>query len=134
LVTLNWLLTYVEPQAASSIVQKLGCLPLALDQAGAYIHMQQYSDSFSRYLREYETNSSCLLSGKWKEAGRSRQDESVFATLELSFNAIQKQNPRAGELLLLCGFMDSEDIAEQLLRRGMKLSKDGMQNTFFIYI
>jgi len=75
-------------------------------------------------------NSSYLLSGKWKAAGRSRQDESVFATLELSFNAIQKQNPRAGELLLLCGFMDNEDIPKELLRRGMKLSTDGMQNTF----
>jgi len=124
---------FVERQAAASIVQKLGHLPLALDQAGAYIHMQQYS--FSRYLREYETNSSYLLSGKRNAAGRSRQDESVFATLELSFNAIQQQNPRAGELLLLCGFMDNEDIPEELLRRGMKLSADGMRNTFiYIYI
>jgi len=78
-------------------------------------------------------NSSYLLSGRWKAIGK--QDESVFATLELSFNAIQNQNPRAGELLLLCGFMDNEDIPEELLRRGMKLSADGMRNTFlYIYI
>ena len=121
---------FVERQAAASIVQKLGHLPLALDQAGAYIHMQQYT--FSRYLREYETNSSYLLSGRWKAIGK--QDESVFATLELSFNAIQQQNPRAGELLLLCGFMDNEDIPEELLRRGMNQSADGMRNTFlYIY-
>ena len=111
-----------EQQAVSSIVQKLGCLPLALDQAGAYIHMQQFS--FSRYLKEYETNSSYLLSGKWKVLGK--QGESVFATLELSFDVIQKQNPRAAEFLLLCGFIDNEDISEELLRRGMKLSADGM--------
>jgi len=121
---------YIERQAAASIVQRLGCLPLAVDQAGAYIHMQQYS--FSRYLREYETNSNYLLSGKWKIVGK--QDESVFATLELSFNAIQKQNPKAAELLLLCGFMDNEDIPEELLRRGMELSADGMRNTLlYIY-
>jgi len=123
--------TCVEQQAAASIVQGLGYLPLAVVQAGAYIHMQQYS--FSRYLREYRTNSHYILSGKWKAVGK--QDESVFATLELSFDAIQKQNPRAAELLLLCGFMDNEDIPEELLRRGMNLSADGMRNTFlYIYI
>ena len=111
-----------ERKAATSIVQTLGCLPLALDQAGAYIHMQQYS--FGRYLKEYKTKSSYLLSGKWKAVGK--QDESVFAALELSFNAIQKQNPRAAELLLLCGFIDNEDIPEKLLQRGMKLPEDGM--------
>ena len=97
-------------------MQKLGCLPLALDQAGAYIYMQQYS--FSRYLGEYKE------SGKWKLLGK--QEEYVFPTLELSFNAIQKQDPKAAELLLLCGFMDNEDIPEKLLRRGMKQSTDGM--------
>jgi len=71
---------YVERQAVGAIVQKLGCLPLALDQAGAYIHMQQYS--FSRYLREYKER------GKWKVG---KQHESVIATLELSFDAIQGQ-------------------------------------------
>ena len=119
---------YVERQAAASIAQGLGYLPLALDQAGAYIHMQQYS--FIRYLREYRTNISYLLSGKWTVVGK--QDESVFATLELSFNAIQKQNPRAAELLLLCGFMDNEDIPEELLRRGMGLSADGMRNLIYL--
>jgi len=116
---------YVEQQAAASIVQGLGYSPLALDQARAYIHMQQYS--FSRYLKEYETNGSYLLSGKWKVVGK--QDESIFAALEVSFNAIQKQNPGAAKLLLLCGFMDNEDIPEKLLRRGMRLSADGMQST-----
>ena len=111
---------HLERQAVIAIVQKLGCLPLALDQAGAYIHMQQYS--FGRYLREYKK------SEKWEIL--RKQDESVFATLELSFKAIQKQNPKAAELLLLCGFIDYEDIPEELLRRGMELPADGMQNTF----
>ena len=107
-------------------MQGLGQLPLALDKAGAYIHMQQYS--LTRYLREYKTNTRYLLGGKWKAVGK--QDESVFATLEVSFDAIQNQNPGAAELLLLCGFMDNEDISEELLRRGMGLSAGGMQSTF----
>ncbi|KAF8448488.1 hypothetical protein BDZ91DRAFT_112651 [Kalaharituber pfeilii] len=105
-----------EKQAISTIVHKLGYLPLAIEQAGAYIHIRQYS--FSRYLREYNTNITSLLSKKWKIGKR---DRSVFAAWELSFNAIQNQNPEAAELLLLCGFLDNNDICEVLLQRGMKL-------------
>jgi len=117
--------TYIELKeekaAAAAIVQKVGYLPLALDQAGAYIHMQEYS--FSRYLEKYEANVTYFLSGRWKVGKHNR---SVFATWELSFEAIQKQNPKSAELLLVCGFLDNNDILEELLQRGMKLPKNGM--------
>jgi len=120
--------TYIELKqetgAVATIAQKLGYLPLALDQAGAYIHMQEYS--FSRYLEIYEMNVSYFLSGKWKVGKHNR---SVFATWELSFEAIQKQNPKSAELLLICGFLDNNDISEELLQRGMKLPKNGIYYT-----
>ncbi|KAF8461694.1 hypothetical protein BDZ91DRAFT_369807 [Kalaharituber pfeilii] len=105
-----------EKEAASTIVHKLGYLPLAIEQAGAYIHIRQYS--FSRYLREYNTNITYHLSKKGKVG---KNDRSVFAAWDLSFNAIQNQSPEAADLLLLCGFLDNNDICEELLRRGMKL-------------
>ncbi|KAF8455069.1 P-loop containing nucleoside triphosphate hydrolase protein [Kalaharituber pfeilii] len=108
-----------EKEAAVAIVQKLGYLPLAIEHAGAYIHVRDYL--FSRYLEEYETNCTHLLSKKWKFGKR---DRSVFAAWDLSFNAIQSQNSKTAELLLLCGFLDNNDICEELLQRGMKLSKN----------
>ncbi|KAF8455044.1 hypothetical protein BDZ91DRAFT_746932 [Kalaharituber pfeilii] len=108
-----------EKEAAATIVHKLGYLPLAIEQVGAYIHVRQYS--FSRYLGEYNANITHLLSKKWKVG---KQHRSVFAAWDLSFNAIQNQNHKAAELLLLCGFLDNNDICEELLQRGMKLSKD----------
>jgi hypothetical protein len=87
-----------------------------LDQAGAYIHMAQYS--LDRYLTEYQTNAGYLLSKGWKGG---KQDRSVFATWEISFHAIQETNPNAAKLLLICGFLNNEDICEELLKRGMKL-------------
>ncbi|KAF8472024.1 hypothetical protein BDZ91DRAFT_487124 [Kalaharituber pfeilii] len=110
-----------EKEAAARIVQKLEYMPLAIDQAGACIHVCQYS--FSRYLQEYdsEVKITHLLSKKWKVG---KHDRSVFAAWDLSFKAIQKQNPKAAELLLLCGFIDNNDICEEFLQRGMKLPKD----------
>jgi len=99
----------------------LGYLPLALSQAGAYIHISQYS--LSRYLKEYQTKADYLLSQGWTVG---QHDKSVFATWEISFRAIQETSPKAAELLLVCGFFDHEDIQEELLRRGLKLEKHGM--------
>ena len=114
-------LNNIEQNAAGSITEKLGYLPLALDQAGAYIHMQQYS--FSRYVKQYESNASYFLSKRWKGG---EHDKSVFATWEISFNAIEKENPKAAELLLVCGLLNNEDIYEEFLRRGMKMDRHGM--------
>ena len=119
--------THPEQTAASTIVQELGYLPLALDQAGAYIHSAQYS--LDRYLKEYQTNASYLLSKGWKGG---KQDRSVFATWEISFNAIQQKSPEAAKLLLICGFLNNEDIWEELLKRVMKLETHSMRLIQFI--
>ena len=83
--------------------------------------MQQYS--FSRYLKQYESNASYLLSKRWKGGNH---DRSVFATWEVSLDAIEKENPKAVELLLVCGFLDNEDICQEFLHRGMRMDEDGM--------
>ena len=99
----------------------MGYLPLALSQAGAYIHISQYS--LGRYLEEYPNNATYLLSKRWKGG---KHDRSVFATWEISFKAIQDKSPQAAKLLLVCGFFNHEDIQEELLQRGLKLEKYGM--------
>ena len=85
--------------------------------------MQRYS--FNRYLQQYESNASYLLSTRWKGG---THDRSVFATWEISFNAVEVENPKAAELLLVCGFLDNEDICEEFLRRGMKTDRHGTKH------
>ncbi|KAF8455035.1 hypothetical protein BDZ91DRAFT_746904 [Kalaharituber pfeilii] len=97
--------------------------------AGAYISVQQCL--FSHYLREYKTNFNHLLSRKWKVG---KDDRSVFATWELSFNAIKNQNPKAAKLLSLCAFLDNNDICEEFLRRGMKLATNDTSLTDSIHL
>ncbi|RPB23401.1 hypothetical protein L211DRAFT_809086, partial [Terfezia boudieri ATCC MYA-4762] len=113
-----------DQTTASTIAQELGYLPLALNQAGAYIHMSQYS--LGRYLKAYQSNASYLLSKGLKVWKGGKQDRSVFATWETSFKAIQETNPEAAKLLLICGFLNNEDISEELLKRGMNLEPQGI--------
>ena len=91
--------------------------------------MAQYS--LGRYLKEYKTNSSYVLSKGWKGG---KQDRSVFATWEISFNAIQEKSPSAAKLLLVCGFLNNEDICEKLLMRGMKLETHGMSFSYLFLV
>ncbi|RPB28760.1 hypothetical protein L211DRAFT_845760 [Terfezia boudieri ATCC MYA-4762] len=78
-----------------SSAEELGYLPLALDQAGAYIHMAQYS--LGQYLEDYRTNANYLLSKGWKGG---KQDKSVFATWEISFNTIQQKSPKGSQVTI----------------------------------
>ena len=73
----------------------------------------------------YESNASCLLSKRWKGG---KHDRSIFATWEISFNAIEKENPQVAELPLVCGFFDNEDIYEEVLHRGMRMDRHGTKH------
>lgn len=110
-----------------TILQKLGNLPLALEQVGAYINRRQYS--FTRYLKEFEDSITHVLNSKDKRLS-GKQNRSVFASWELSFDAVQKENPKAADLLLLCGYLDNDDIPEELLRKGLKLAEKGKTAKF----
>jgi len=57
---------------------------------------------------------------------RGKQDRSVFATWGVPFNSIQQQSAEAAKLLLICGFLNNEDICEVLLKRGRKLETHGI--------
>ncbi|RPB28762.1 hypothetical protein L211DRAFT_888236, partial [Terfezia boudieri ATCC MYA-4762] len=92
-----------------------------IPSAGEYIHMAQYS--LGKYLQDYRTNASYLLSKGWK---RGKQDRSVFATWEISFKTIQQKSPKAAKLLSICGFLNNEDILEELSKRGMNLEPHGI--------
>ena len=101
------------------IIHHLGNLPLALEQAGTYISRRQYS--FTRYLQEFEDSITHSNQGSLSE----RLNQSVSATWELSFKAIQEENPVAADLLLLCGYLNNRDLPEQLLQECLKLPERG---------
>lgn len=106
------------------LVKKLDFFPLAIEQAGAYISVRPLS--LKEYIKIYENNAKDLLNRKPPLVAWSYRNDSVFTTWEVSFTAVQEEDPQAAELLLLCGFLAKYDIWEELLRRGRNLPENGI--------
>lgn len=97
-------------------------LPLALDQAGAYI--EETGCSLSHYANIFQHYHATLLGLRDLSGGMNADHPlSVSSTLSLSLERIKWVNPAALELLQLCAFLHSDAIPEELLReRGADLS------------
>ncbi len=104
-----------ENQAnAKAIAHLLDGLPLAIDQAGAYI--EKLRCSLSDYRGRYQQARATLL----KERGRlfSVHPESVTTTFSLSFQKVQTVNPAAADLLRFFSFLSPEAIPIDLVSEG----------------
>ena len=106
--------TAADSEKAKEISLTLGGLPLALDQAGAY--MEETGCGLSGYLTLYQTQRSRLL----KERGSLGTDhpESVTITFSLAFQKVAHANATARELLQFCAFLSPDAIPEELLTAG----------------
>ena len=99
---------------AMQISEELGGLPLALDQAGAYI--EETSCSLADYLDLYRTRRAEVL----KERGGLTDDhpDSVATTWSISFEKVEQANPAAADLLRLCAFLAPDAIPEEIISAG----------------
>jgi tetratricopeptide (TPR) repeat protein len=102
--------TRADQQTARTIVQAMDGLPLALDQAGAYI--EETSCGLQGYLQLYQAQGTRLL----KERGELVSDhpDPVATTWSLSFKNVEQVNAAAAELLRFCAFLAPDAIPEEL--------------------
>ncbi|GCE29113.1 tetratricopeptide repeat protein [Dictyobacter alpinus] len=103
-----------EYTAAEKLVALLGYLPLALDQAGAYI--EETGCSLSGYLHNYEQQRNRLLARRGGPAADHPQ--SVKATFQLSMARVQRENCAAADVLRVCALLYAEEIPEELFIAG----------------
>ncbi|HLZ58773.1 MAG TPA: FxSxx-COOH system tetratricopeptide repeat protein [Ktedonosporobacter sp.] len=99
---------------ARHLVQALDGLPLAIDQAAAYI--EESGCSLEEYLQLYEERRMDLL--KRASAALPDYPETVASTWSLSFQQVEQANEAAAHLLRLCAFLDADAIPEMMLREG----------------
>jgi tetratricopeptide (TPR) repeat protein/DNA-binding XRE family transcriptional regulator len=100
--------------AAEALVIEMDFLPLALDQAGAYI--EEIGCSLAAYLELYRTHRAALL----QRRGHMPTDhpEPVATTWSLNFQKVEQANPAAADLLRLCAFLEPDTIPEELFSKG----------------
>jgi hypothetical protein len=99
-------------EQANELADKLGHLPLALEQAIA-VH-QQTGMSWAEYLATLDSKPRFLL-GEGSPAG---YPNSVAKTLEIAYGRLKEQSPAAAQLLELCAFLSANQIAVPMLMRG----------------
>ena len=92
-----------EEHQATEIVQKLGYLPLAIEQAAAYV--REVTADFSAFLQEYERNHKKLH--MWVPSGNRQYPNSIATTWSMSFNLLQKYPIK---LLRLFAFLNPDGI------------------------
>ena len=101
-----------DREAALDISREVGGLPLALNQAGAFI--QDMFSSPETYLQLYKNEGKDLRS--WH--GEFGERETVTITFSLAFQKVTESNAAAADLLRLCAFLAPDDIPEQILTAG----------------
>ena len=75
-------------QAAKGIVAELGYIPLAIDQAGAYVEAGKCD--INEYLRRFSMHCQTLMSDATFK-GASGYDQTVYGTWDLSFKEIERR-------------------------------------------
>ncbi|MBI2877070.1 MAG: tetratricopeptide repeat protein [Candidatus Tectomicrobia bacterium] len=104
----------IDAAAAAALAKALGYLPLALEQAGAY--MEATGRSLSDYLEIFREHSQELLGPDYPPA--TDYPDTVATTWEISFQQVQRESPAGADLLNLCAFLAPEDIPRNVLREG----------------
>lgn len=100
--------------AAETVALELGFLPLALDQAGAYI--EEVGCSLLAYLELYRAHRQALLLRRGHVP--TNHPEPVATTWSLSFQKIEQANSAAADLLRVCAFLEPDTIPEEVFTEG----------------
>ena len=99
--------------AAGELAEELGQLPLALEQAAAYI--EQAGGTLAEYLELFRQRKLELF-----QAGSSgsHEDATVATTWNISLQEVGKSRPASAAVLNLCAFLAPDDIPVQMLVNG----------------
>lgn len=107
--------------ALEELAKTLDCLPLALEQAGAYI--KKTGCGFREYLVEHEKQGLVLLEKIKPVTGR--YPKSVLTTWSMNFEMVEQISKASADLLRVSAFLHSEKIPLELFTLGAEeLGKD----------
>jgi tetratricopeptide (TPR) repeat protein len=122
--------------AASRVVKELGSLPLAIDQAAAYIR-EQLNRDISQFMTIYARHRKQFLNkipgGNWDYHSENRY-RVVATTWRLCLDAVEDRSKDAAQLLRLFAFMNPDGILLEFLKAGTSslpvVLQELIQNSF----
>jgi len=106
-----------EQAAAGQLARELGCLPLALEQAGAYIEAN--ASTLRRYLQSYRALRLDLLDEERPEI-TGRYPLPVTKTWQMNFEAVEEEAPATADLLRFASFLAPDAIPYELVTDGAR--------------
>jgi hypothetical protein len=98
-------------------------LPLALEQAAAYINYHQIT--FSDYLLAWEREKENVLS--WCDQAAMQYPEAIATTWQASFRLLQ---PLAMTVLQVAAFLPPEPVPQKLFRDGTELLREACRHLY----
>ncbi|KAJ0311418.1 hypothetical protein Brms1b_008399 [Colletotrichum noveboracense] len=107
--------------AALRLVHTLGCIPLAVNQAAAYIYKRSQRSplTIQSYLDELQKSGqrkgTLLRSDRGDVRRYDGVSNSVVLTWQLTFNQIKWEQPRAANLLSLMSYFHAQNIHQYML-------------------
>ncbi|HZI56572.1 MAG TPA: FxSxx-COOH system tetratricopeptide repeat protein, partial [Verrucomicrobiae bacterium] len=106
---------------ADALAKELGYLPLALEQAAAYLVAR--SAGFASYREGFKKQRQKLLNQQGPVLGndaKGQQKRTVATTWAVNFSDVEKNSPASAELLRLSAFLAPDAIPLELLLDGAK--------------
>jgi len=102
-----------DRDAADALADDLGDLPLALEQAGAYI------ETTGTALTDYQELFRSRRKELWEDESHPQDyPDSVATTWSLAMEEVSKESKEAADLLNLCAFLAPDDIHIEMLGEG----------------
>ena len=103
------------------LTKELGALPLALEQAAAYITTSPIPLSFTEYLEKYQAVKMRLLKQQPATALsiEAQHRLSVHTTWELNFEFVKEQSAAAASMMRISAFLESENIPIDIINPGL---------------
>ncbi|KDN70942.1 hypothetical protein CSUB01_08159 [Colletotrichum sublineola] len=123
--------SFEDEKYGKEIVRELGYLPLAIDQAGSYVDIQECS--FGTYLVDFRHRRSEILGDPPLYPGVFEHNPAVYGTFELSYEALErksKEDSRRGRaalnalrILNIFCFYGNENIPDKIISRAAVYTK-----------
>ncbi|CCF43601.1 hypothetical protein CH063_13257, partial [Colletotrichum higginsianum] len=109
----------IDKAAAVRLVHRLDHIPLAVNQAAAYIYKRSPRVTVHSYLDEFERSEKRKGTLLRSDRGDIRRydglSNSVIVTWQVTFEQIKREQPRAANLLSLMSYFHSQNIPEYML-------------------